>query len=223
MEPEEQFRRDREYMVQRQLIDRGIRDTRVVEAMRRVPRHLFVSGAYHHMAYSDGPLPIGEGQTISQPYIVALMTQLLHLTGTEKVMEIGTGSGYQAAILGHVAREVHSIEQHRALSQAAETVLAGLELANIHLYVGDGSQGLPEIGPFEAILATAAAPAVPQPLMDQLQDGGRLVLPVGGPSGQILQVWTRQGDKFDHETIAPVAFVPLRGEHGWQKADWYRW
>lgn len=223
MDAEEQYSRDREHMAQRQLIDRGIRDANVVEAMRRVPRHLFVPEEYRYMAYADGPLPIGEGQTISQPYIVALMTQLLQLQGTEKVLEIGTGSGYQAAILGHMAMEVHSIEQHKALSKQAGAALVGLELLNIHLHVGDGSQGLPADGPFEAILATAAAPSVPQPLMDQLADGGRLVLPVGGPSGQLLQLWNRLGDKFDHETIAPVAFVPLRGEHGWQNAEWYRW
>ena len=223
MDTEERYRRDREHMVQRQLIDRGIRDERVIEAMRRVPRHQFVPEQYQHMAYADGPLPIGEGQTISQPYIVALMTQLLHLQGSEKVLEIGTGSGYQAAVLGHMALEVHSVEQHGALSRSADGVLKNLELSNIQLHVGDGSQGLPDQGPFEAILATAAAPSVPQPLMDQLVDGGRLVLPVGGPSGQLLQVWERQGEKFDHETIAPVAFVPLRGEYGWQKTDWYRW
>jgi protein-L-isoaspartate(D-aspartate) O-methyltransferase len=223
MDAEEQFRRDREHMVKHQLADRGIRDAKVLAAMQRVPRHLFVPEAYWHMAYADGPLPIGEGQTISQPYIVALMTQLLQLQGTETVLEVGTGSGYQAAILGCLAQKVHTIEQHDPLSRQAGTALAGLDLPPIHLHVGDGSQGLPEHAPFEAILTTAAAPAVPQPLMDQLADGGRLVLPVGGPSGQILEVWVRSGDKYDHESIAPVAFVPLRGEFGWEDVDWYRW
>ncbi len=222
MDPEEQFTRDREYMVESQLEARGIVDVRVLDAMRSIPRHQFVAEPYRHLAYADGPLPIGQGQTISQPYVVAIMTQMLNLEGEEKVLEIGTGSGYQAAILALLAREVHTIEQHAALAERAEGLLAAMKLGNVHIHHGDGSEGLPEHAPFDAILATAAAPQVPQPVLAQLVDGGRLVLPVGGPTGQLLERWDRQGERYDHEVIAPVAFVPLRGRYGWGEADWAR-
>jgi protein-L-isoaspartate(D-aspartate) O-methyltransferase len=222
MSSEDPFTRDREYMVESQLEARGIVNTLVLDAMRRIPRHLFVAEPYRHLAYADGPLPIGQGQTISQPYVVAIMTQMLLLEGEEKVLEIGTGSGYQAAILGLLAREVHSIEQHAGLAERAAELLKALQLFNVHIHHGDGSQGLPAQAPFEAILATAAAPAVPKPILAQLADGGRFVLPVGGPTGQVLERWERRGGQYDHEAFAPVAFVPLRGKYGWGEDDWAR-
>ncbi len=210
-------------MVESQLEGRGIVDTRVLDAMRTIPRHLFVVEAYRHLAYADGPLPIGQGQTISQPYVVAIMTQMLLLEGQEKVLEIGTGSGYQAAILALLAKEVHTIEQHASLADRARELMAGMNLANVHVHHGDGSSGLPAFAPYEAIIATAAAPQAPKPVLAQLADGGRLVLPVGGPTGQLLERWERRGTRYDHEVIAPVAFVPLRGRYGWGEDDWAKY
>lgn len=206
-------------MVEEQLIGRDIRDRRVLDAMRSVPRHLFVPGEHRRHAYSDGPLPIGGGQTISQPYIVALMTQLLGLTGEETVLEVGTGSGYQAAVLAHLASQVHTIERDPRLSARAAQVLSSLGLSNVHTHVGDGSLGLPEHAPYQAILVTAAAPDVPGALLDQLTDGGRLVIPVGSRLGQYLEKWLRQGDEYTKDVLVPVAFVPLRGQYGWDD-DW---
>jgi len=215
MTEENAFTTDRLRMVTEQIIRRGIRDPKVLDAMRAVPRHCFVPTEYRHLAYSDGPLPIGNGQTISQPYIVALMTQMLHLKGDEVVLEVGTGSGYQAAILAHIVRQVYTIEQYVDLAEKAEELLLSLEITNVHVHVGDGTLGLPEFSPFDAILVTAAAPEVPQPLLDQLADGGRMVIPVGGHFSQFLQYWERQGDDFRQDIRVPVAFVPLRGRHGW--------
>lgn len=219
MDDESIFSAERDRMVEEQLIGRDIRDRRVLEAMRSVPRHLFVLPQHRRQAYSDGPLPIGGGQTISQPYIVALMTQLLNLKGDELVLEIGTGSGYQAAILSRLAREVHSIERDRELAERAVRVLSSLGIDNVHVHVGDGSQGLPEYAPYQAILVTAAAPEVPKVMLDQLDDGGRLVIPVGGRFGQFLELWERKGAEFNQDILAPVAFVPLRGKYGW-KDEW---
>lgn len=213
------FEQERERMVADQLIYRGIRSPRLLEAMRLVPRHLFVLPDYRDVAYSDGPLPIGNGQTISQPYIVALMTQLLQLEGHEKVLEVGTGSGYQAAVLAHLASEVHTIERHVELANQAARVLRDLKLENVHVHVGDGSLGLAEFAPYQGILVTAAAPEAPAALLKQLDDGGRMVLPVGGRMDQYLELWLRLGDRFDRESLVPVAFVPLRGQHGW-KGEW---
>jgi protein-L-isoaspartate(D-aspartate) O-methyltransferase len=204
-------------MVDTQIAARGVRDVRVLEAMRSVPRHLFVPPEYRYQAYSDGPLPIASGQTISQPYIVALMTELLELKDTEKVLEIGTGSGYQAAVLAKLAAEVHTIERHANLAHYAEAILSQLELENVHVHIGDGSLGLPGLAPFEAIIVTAAAPHVPKPLFEQLNDGGRLVIPVGGRGGQFLERWRRKLEDFKQEMIIPVAFVPLVGEQGWKE------
>jgi protein-L-isoaspartate(D-aspartate) O-methyltransferase len=181
---------------------------------------LFVPEEYANIAYSDSPLPIGHGQTISQPYIVALMTELLELEGEENVLEVGTGSGYQAALLAQLARQVHTIERHEALAEKAEQVLMRLGFRNVMVHVGDGSLGLPKYAPFQAIMVTAAAPRVPQPLFDQLDDGGRLVLPEGGAGGQILDRWRKQAGKLTQEHITPVAFVPLRGQHGWKENNW---
>ena len=203
-------------MVSEQLASRNIRDHRVLSAMRAVPREQFVPPEHRYLAYADGPLPIGQGQTISQPYIVALMTQLLELQGDEIVLEIGTGSGYQAAVLARIASSVHTIERHASLAHSAEQALSQLGMENVQVHIGDGTQGLPELAPFEAIIVTAAAPEVPQPLLAQLAEGGRLVIPVGGRRGQYLQRWRRHADEFKSEMLEPVAFVPLLGEHGWE-------
>ncbi len=220
MEPEEVYRRMRARMVEEQLRGREIRDPRVLEAMATVPRHQFVPLEHGERAYADGPLPIGEGQTISQPYIVAIMTQMLGLRGDEKVLEIGTGSGYQAAILAFLAGEVHTVERYPFLAERAAHTLDGLQMRNVFVHVGDGSLGWPGDAPYQAIIVTAAAPRVPQPLLDQLCDDGRLVLPVGGYGGQYLEIWERHGPDFTHEAVVPVAFVPLRGQYGWEEDRW---
>lgn len=210
------FARERHRMVEDQLVERGIRDERVLEAMRAVPRHIFVPADQRHLAYNDGPLPIGAGQTISQPYIVALMTELLHLRGGERVLEIGTGSGYQAAVLAYLTREVHSIERHPELARYAERLLHDLHMDNIHIHVGDGSAGMPQYAPYDGILVTAAAPHVADRLLEQLADHGRLVIPVGNRGSQVLETWIRLGERWEFDTIIPVAFVPLLGKEGWQ-------
>jgi protein-L-isoaspartate(D-aspartate) O-methyltransferase len=220
MEDEAPYANLRNRMVDDQIISRGIHDEHLLDALRRLPRHWFVPEEYADMAYSDGPIPIGHGQTISQPYIVALMTELLELRGEENVLEVGTGSGYQAALLAFLTRQVHTIERHASLAEKAETVLLRLGLTNVTVHVGDGSLGLPDYSPFQAIMVTAAAPRVPQPLFDQLDEGGRLVLPEGAAGGQVLDRWRRQSGKFEQEHITPVAFVPLRGEHGWKESNW---
>lgn len=211
---------DRQRMVEDHLRKRDIYDRRVLEAMAAVPRHIFVPEDHRHLAYVDGPLPIGCGQTISQPYIVALMTQMLMLKGGENVLEVGTGSGYQAAILGYLARQVYTIERHPSLAKQAESILQTLGYHNVHVFVGDGSLGWAENAPYQAIIVTAAAPQAPQVLLDQLDRDGRLVIPVGGPSYQLLERWQRQGDKFEREEMTPVAFVPLRGKWGWKDEGW---
>jgi protein-L-isoaspartate(D-aspartate) O-methyltransferase len=214
MEPDDLFVA-RQHMVAEQIAGRGVRDEQVLEAMRTVPRHLFVPAEHRRFAYEDGPLPIGAEQTISQPYIVALMTELLELKGTEKVLEVGTGSGYQAAVLAYLAREVHTIERQADLARLAERKLKDLGLDNVFIHVGDGSLGFPPAAPYEAIIVTAGAPGIPPAYQHQLASGGRLVIPVGGRSGQQLERWKRSGDEFTNEIIAPVAFVPLIGSFGW--------
>jgi len=210
---------ERQNMVEEQIAGRDIRDQRLLAAMREVPRHLFVPEEHRRHAYHDGPLPIGGGQTISQPYIVALMTQLLNLTGEETVLEIGTGSGYQAAVLSQMAQQVHTIERDRRLAQTAAGVLRELNYANVCVHLGDGSLGLPEYAPYQAILITAAAPQAPPVVLEQLAEGGRLVVPVGGRMGQYLEKWQRRGETFEQDVLVPVAFVPLRGKYGWDN-DW---
>ena len=204
-------------MVKNQLRRRDIHDPQVLEAMVKVPRHRFGSDDYQHMAYSDGPLPISCGQTISQPYIVALMTQLLELKGGAKVLEVGTGSGYQAAVLAHLAHEVHTIERHEELALEAVERLAELGLTNVEVHIGDGSQGLVEFAPYDGILVTAAAPSLPQALKEQLKTGGRIVIPVGGRGGQFLECWTRTENDYECRNVIPVAFVPLLGRYGWDE------
>lgn len=219
MMKEDEIREARERMVERQLRKRGITDARVLDAMLNVPRHLFVPDENRNIAYADAPLPIGCRQTISQPYIVALMSELLKLTGSETVLEVGTGSGYQAAVLAHLAKKVYSLERIEELAKTARQVLQSLALDNVEVIVADGSCGFPEHAPYGGIVVTAAAPDVPDPLKQQLDDGGRLVLPVGGQTGQILECWQRLGDQFKREHVVPVSFVPLIGEHGWKSDE----
>ena len=204
----------RDQMVQEQLAARQISDRRVLAAMRTVPRHAFVLPDVRHLAYRDSPLPIGSDQTISQPFVVAYMSQLLALNGTEIVLEVGTGSGYQTAILCQLARQVYSIERHRALVEQAAARLDALDIHNVELLIGDGSQGLPDMAPFDAILITAVAPVLPITLRSQMADNGRLVLPVGNPQHQYLERVTRHGDTWQTERLLPVSFVPLIGRYG---------
>lgn len=214
------FALDRAKMVRDQIERRGIKNEKVLSAMRKVPRHLFVPPEYQSQAYTDHPLPIDCGQTISQPYIVALMSDLILASPEERVLEIGTGSGYQAAILSYLVAEVHSIDRHADLVNKAKKVTKDLEIDNIHFYIGDGSQGLPNFAPFDAILITAAAPTVPAPLLKQLNVGGRLVLPVGERWSQRLERWTRISEEsFDQDINIPVSFVPLIGTYGWSESN----
>jgi len=208
---------ERKQMVREQIKRRGLHDSRLLSAFESVPRHLFVPEEYRYAAYDDNPLPIGYGQTISQPYIVALMTDLLKLTGDERVLEVGAGSGYQAAILGMLAEEVYTVEYVPELATRAGTLIKDLGIDNVHCHFGDGSLGWPESAPYNGILVAAAAPQTPKALLDQLEDGGRLVLPVGGRGFQQLEVWERQGEKFNNRSVTAVAFFPLRGEQGWDK------
>jgi protein-L-isoaspartate(D-aspartate) O-methyltransferase len=221
MDDEFDYETRRWKMVEEQLRERDITDEGVLRAMGKVPRHLFVLPEHRYRAYADGPLPIGEGQTISQPYIVALMAQMLELYGDERVLEIGTGSGYQAAVLAHLGREVHTVERHESLARRAEQILNKVGLSNVSVHVGDGSLGWPENAPYQAILVTAAAPKAPQPLLDQLDESGRLVLPVGSMGAQFLERWRRKSGDFTREVGIAVAFVPLRGKHGWQEEGWW--
>jgi protein-L-isoaspartate(D-aspartate) O-methyltransferase len=198
-------------MVDEQLRQRGIRDGRVLQVMAEVPRHLFVPVAWRRYAYNDGPLPIGEGQTISQPYIVALMTENLLLTGEETVLEVGTGSGYQAAVLSRLARRVYSIEILPNLAETARVRLAELGYDNVTVIVGNGNYGWPQGGPYDAIIVTAAAPQVPQALLDQLAEGGRLVVPVSIRGVQHLLRLRKVGRNITQEDLGLVQFVPLVG------------
>jgi protein-L-isoaspartate(D-aspartate) O-methyltransferase len=220
---DDHYQQRRERMVNTQIASRGIRDQRVLSAMLAVPRHRFVPGHVIGSAYRDSPLPIGDGQTISQPYIVALMTELLQLAGGDKVLEIGTGSGYQAAILGQIAAKVITVERIANLAQEASRTLTELGYDNIHIKVGDGTVGWPAELPYDAIIVTAAAPSLSEPLVQQLADGGRLVAPIGPRYTQTLVRVRRTGDQFHTESLIGVAFVPLIGEHGWQDRGDVRW
>jgi len=204
-------------MVETQLAGRGISDSRVLEAMRRVPRHLFVEEALQEQAYSDFPLPIGEKQTISQPYIVALMTVTLGIEGHEKVLEIGTGSGYQAAILAELADRVFSIERFPGLAYRANQILQKLGYRNVIIRVADGSLGWPEEAPFDGIIVTAGTPRIPDPLIDQLAIGGRLVIPVGGKISQELVLVERTPEGKKVTELGGVRFVDLVGKWGWEE------
>jgi protein-L-isoaspartate(D-aspartate) O-methyltransferase len=205
----------RKRMVEEQIAARGIRAPSVLAAMGSVLRQCFIPPDELAWAYDDGPLPIGYGQTISQPYIVALMTELLELEPADRVLEVGSGSGYQAAVLGELAAEVHTVEVIPELARQAERTLAGLGYIHIHVHTGDGSLGWPEAGPYNKILVAAAAPEVPQPLFDQLAEGGCLVIPVGSRSVQKLEVWKQIGRELNRQVNLEVRFVPMRGKYGW--------
>ena len=205
----------RQRMVREQIAARGVSDARLLAAMEDIPRHLFVDRVLWPQAYHDNPLKIGDGQTISQPYMVALMSDAMGLTGKETVLEIGTGSGYQTAILARLADWVYSIERIPALSRQAQQILERLGIFNVNLEVGDGTKGWPQHAPYDAIMVTAGAPAVPEPLKQQLAEGGRLVVPVGDRWVQTLMRVTRRGDDFKEENLGGCRFVDLIGEHGW--------
>ena len=199
-------------MVDGQIEGRGVSDPATLKAMREVPRWEFVPADMRNRAFEDNPLPIGEGQTISQPYIVAYMTEALNLQPDDRVLEVGTGSGYQAGILAEIASEVYTIEIVEPLGERARETLERLGYDNVHVRIGDGYRGWPEEAPFDAIIVTCAPDHVPQPLLDQLDEGGRLVLPLGGRYPQMLKRYTRRGDTFDEEDLEPVLFVPMTGE-----------
>jgi protein-L-isoaspartate(D-aspartate) O-methyltransferase len=201
----------RELMVKEQLETREVRDRLTLAAMRKVPRHLFVPAESERLAYEDHPLPIGHGQTISQPYIVAFMTEALGLVGGETVLEVGTGSGYQAAVLAEIAGKVYSVEIVDPLAREAAERLSRLGYRNVEVRSGDGYQGWPEAAPFDGIMVTAAAPRIPETLKQQLKDGGRLVLPVGDEYQELILV-TRKGASFEERSVLPVRFVPMTGE-----------
>ena len=211
---EEELARLRERMVAEQIASRGIRDPRVLEIMGALPRHRFVPASLARRAYEDAPLPIGEGQTISQPYIVAEMTGALSLEGTERVLEIGTGSGYQTAILCRLAREVVTTERIDSLFLSARTILRELGISNVRFRKGDGTLGSPGDSPFDAILVTAAAPDIPAPLFEQLAEGGIMVIPVGGRWEQDLVRLRKEGGNPRREYLGGCRFVPLLGKHG---------
>ena len=211
----DEFAAARRRMVAEQLRARGIRDERVLAAFYDVPRDLFVPPERQHEAYEDHPVPIGEGQTVSQPFIVAMTVEALALTGHERVLDVGAGSGYQTALLARLAREVYAIERIEALTDRGRETLARLGAANVQWRTGDGTLGWPEAAPFEAICCGAAGPDVPQAWLDQLADGGRLVTPVGGRDVQELLLLTRRGRQFDRRKLCDCRFVPLIGQQGW--------
>ena len=206
----------RERMVKSQIEDRGVRDSRVLDAMREIPRHLFVPPGFREAAYQDRPLPIGSGQTISQPYIVAVMTELLLLKEGDKVLEIGTGSGYQAAILSKLAKTVITIERLAEIAEEAEKLFEALKITNITVITGDGTEGFAPYAPYDGIIVTAATPDIPSPLIHQMADGGRLVAPAGSRDFQQLIRLTRHGSSVVREEFGGVMFVPLLGKYGWQ-------
>jgi protein-L-isoaspartate(D-aspartate) O-methyltransferase len=212
---DDHFKIARQRMVETQIAARGIRDKRLLEAMAKVPRHLFVDEALWHQAYGDHPLPIGHGQTISQPYIVARMTQELGLKGDEKVLEIGTGSGYQTAILAELARSVFSVERIPALLQRARKVLDRLGYRNVWLKLDDGTWGWKEHAPYDAIMVTAGSPTVPEPLLEQLADPGVMVVPVGDEYSQALTKVIKRDGHIETSFLEGVRFVKLIGDHGW--------
>ena len=200
-----------------QLQEQGIRDLAVLKAIDETPRHLFMPKAVRHRAYEDSALPIGNGQTISQPSIHARYLELLHLTGTEKVLEIGTGSGYQTVLLSHLAAQVFSIERVAPLLESARAIIQQTGARNISLLLGDGTLGWRQYAPYDAILVSAAAPDVPQAYVDQLGEGGRLLIPLGDREEQILYLMVKRGDSLERKEIAPVRFVPLVGKHSWEE------
>ncbi len=214
----DKFSHARLNMITDQLEARGISSQKVLDAMAAVPREHFVPQSHHSEAYRDGPLPIGEGQTISQPYMVALMTDLLRIKDSSKILEIGTGSGYQTAVLLQLTQFVFSIERLEQLTIKAKSTLAALGLSQAHIITGDGSKGWPEKAPFDGIIVTSAAPSIPETLKQQLADGGRMVIPSGSRFAQQLYVVTRFGDRFEITENTACVFVPLVGAYGWNTA-----
>lgn len=214
---ERDFHSLREEMVLRQLIGRGISDSRILDIFRKIPRHLFIGPALQDRAYEDYPLPIGSKQTISQPYMVALMTQSLGLKGAEKVLEVGTGSGYQTAVLAEASGKVYSVERIDALAAGAGRVLDGLGYKNVAIKTGDGTLGWAEHAPYDAIIVTAGAPGVPESLAAQLGDGGRMVIPIGSGYSQILTIVEKKNGVLQTEEVCGCVFVPLLGEEGWSE------
>jgi protein-L-isoaspartate(D-aspartate) O-methyltransferase len=213
----DKFDLDRNQMVEEQLVYRGIRDHQVLTAMRKVPRHLFVPLNLRQSSYTDGPLAIGSGQTISQPYMVALMVELLALTGTEKVLELGTGSGYETAILAELCQSVVSIERMAALAQNAQKILAELGYTNVAIIVEDGTAGYAAQAPYQAIVVSAGAPSIPEALVEQLDEGGRLVIPVGDQYMQTLVVGIKKNGRLETQNNVNCTFVPLIGKAGWSQ------
>ena len=213
-----QFRGARRRLVET-IRSRGIKDLAVLRAFEMTPRHLFVPTGLWHKAYEDAPLPIGSGQTISQPSIHAKYLELLHLTGSERVLEVGTGSGYQTVLLAHLVAQVFSIERIPAILQQAKQNIQRAVVHNVSLLLGDGTVGWREYAPYDAILVSAASPKVPQPLVEQLSEGGRLVIPLGGMDEQDLIMFTRHGTELIRENILPVRFVPLLGTYGWREDE----
>jgi protein-L-isoaspartate(D-aspartate) O-methyltransferase len=215
---EGEFRGARQRLVET-LRDKGIRDLAVLRAFEMTPRHAFVPTGLRHRAYEDSPLPIGNGQTISQPWVHARYLELLHLTGKERVLEIGTGSGYQTVLLAHLVAQVFSIERISALLQQARENIQRAGVNNVNLLMGDGTIGWREYAPYDAILVSAGAPSMPQPLIDQLGEGGRLLIPIGDRDEQKLIVAQRKNGQVEIQDIAPVRFVPLLGSHGWDGGE----
>ncbi len=212
----DKYEKVRQRMVRDQVVARGIKNQKVIQAMLNVPRHLFVPTNYERMAYEDRPLPIGAGQTISQPYIVALMTETLELNKNMKVLEIGTGSGYQSAILAEIVNEVYTIEIIESLGKKAKKLLSGLGYDNVHVKIGDGYKGWPAKAPFDAIIVTCAPTDIPQPLKKQLKEGGRMIIPVGGSIVQELALLEKKAGTLKKKVVAPVRFVPMVRKDGKQ-------
>jgi protein-L-isoaspartate(D-aspartate) O-methyltransferase len=210
---------DRRRMIETQIRKRGVSSPRVLEAMAAVPRHEFVPLKFRNDAYSDKPLPIGEGQTISQPYMVAAMTEALDITGTERVLEVGTGSGYQAAVLSLLVSQVLTVESHTSLALAAQERLTNSGYANVHVHNGDGSAGFPDAAPYDAILVTAGAPEIPRVFATQLKEGGRLVIPVGDPDNQELVRAQMENGRLKSRVLFNCKFVLLLGRYGWNRMD----
>jgi protein-L-isoaspartate(D-aspartate) O-methyltransferase len=210
---------ERRAMIETQIRKRGVSSVRVLEAMAAVPRHEFVPVPFRADAYADKPLPIGEGQTISQPFMVAAMTEALELTGSECALEIGTGSGYQAAVLSLLVQQVITVESRTPLALAAQQRLTNLGYANVHVHNGDGSAGFPDAAPYDAILVTAGAPEIPSVFAGQLREGGRLVIPVGDQENQNLILATLHNGKLKSRTLLGCRFVPLLGRYGWRHPD----
>ncbi|MEK7280478.1 MAG: protein-L-isoaspartate(D-aspartate) O-methyltransferase [Nitrospirota bacterium] len=213
------YDRARKRMVEEQLIPRGIRDKRILDAIGKVPRHIFVEEALWDRAYGDHALPIGERQSISQPYMVAVMTEALELTGMERILEIGTGSGYQTAILAELAAKVYSIERIKVLAHRARMILDGLNYLNIVIKVFDGTYGWSDEAPFDAIIVTAGAPAIPQAYIEQLKEGGRIIIPVGDRSSQVLKKGVKMGGEIISADLTGCIFVPLIGAFAWKKEE----